>query len=154
MAEVIQSLRARLDGTQAQLSIEPLGKTWGHRSLLMLVLRNLVSNAVKFVPPERRPMVRVCARHEATTVSVSVADNGVGIAPERLSELGSPFRRLHSRRKFEGTGLGLAICKRIIEQHGGTLAIDSTPGEGSCFTLHLPERVNSGADRVAPPQAG
>lgn len=144
MAEVRRSLGARLQATQAQLEVGPLGSVWGRRSLLMVVLQNLVGNALKFVPPDRLAVVRVSARRASGRLCIEVRDNGIGIEPARLGELGTPFRRLHARRKFEGTGLGLAICKRIAEQHGGAIEVESTPGEGSCFALCLPER---GAER-------
>lgn len=141
MAEVRQSLHARIESSGATLVCEPLGRAWGQRSLLMLVLQNLVGNALKFVPLERRPEVRVTAERSPGKLRVVVSDNGIGIEPERITELGTPFKRLHSRRRFEGTGLGLAICKRIAEQQGGTIEIESTPGVGSRFAVVLPERA-------------
>jgi PAS domain S-box-containing protein len=140
MQEVRQTLNARLSSTDALLSVARLGTAWGWRGPLLLVLQNLVANALKFVPSGRRPEVRVGVQRVAGNVRVEVADNGIGIAPERIAELGTPFRRLHSRRKFDGTGLGLAICRRIAEQHGGSIEIESTPDVGSRFTLVLPER--------------
>ena len=140
MAEVRQSLQARLLGTRGELVVEPLGQAWGRRSLVALVLQNLVSNALKFVPPGRTPRVHVAAARGDGRLRVTVADNGIGIEAAKVVQLGTPFRRLHSRRKYEGTGLGLAICKRIAEQHDGAIEIASTPGEGSRFALVLPER--------------
>jgi PAS domain S-box-containing protein len=141
LREVVGSLRAQLDAANAQLDIAPLGSTWGQRSLLMLVLQNLLSNGIKFMPPGRRPMLRVSAERSPDVLRLIVADNGIGIEPARLQELGTPFRRLHSRRRFEGTGLGLTICKRIAQQHGGSIEIESTPGTGSRFALCLPQRA-------------
>jgi PAS domain S-box-containing protein len=139
--EVLDSLRAQLDATNTQVHLEPLGIAWGQRSLLMLVLQNLLSNGVKFVAPGVAPALRAWAEREPGWLRIVVSDNGIGIDAARLAELGTPFRRLHSRRRYEGTGLGLAICKRIAQQHGGTIEIESTPGAGSRFSLRLPERV-------------
>lgn len=137
VGEVGESLGAQLERRQATLEVAPLGRVLGHRTLLSLVLQNLVSNAVKFVPPERRPLVRVSSVVLGDRVQVTVEDNGIGIEPERLHELGKPFRRLHSHRKFEGSGLGLAICKRVLERLGGQLEIHSTLGVGSQFRVEL-----------------
>jgi signal transduction histidine kinase/FixJ family two-component response regulator len=102
------------------------------------VVTNLLSNAIKFSPPEGRIEVR--ATTEGPMVRVGVCDNGEGIAPADIPKLFRKFSQLDSgsTRKVGGTGLGLVICKGIIEQHGGTIGVDSTPGEGSCFYFLLP----------------
>lgn len=138
MADVRASLGARLAERHATLEVQPLGHVRGHGMLLAVLLQNLVANAIKFVPPERTPAVRVGAARDAAGLRLTVADNGIGIEAARIAELGTPFRRLHARRKYEGTGLGLAICKRIAEQHGGRIEIESVPGEGSRFSVVLP----------------
>jgi signal transduction histidine kinase len=139
LLEVKGSLLALIAGCGARIEVEPLGAVNGHRTLLALLLQNLLTNAMKFVPPARQPVVRVSALRDASgALHLQVADNGIGIEASRIAELGTPFKRLHSRRKYEGTGLGLAICKRIAEQHGGALEIASTPGEGTTVTLVLP----------------
>jgi len=137
-AEVRHDLGARIEASQASVVIERLGSVQGHRELLARVLQNLIGNALKFVPPGRLPEVKVSMQADAAEWLLTVQDNGIGIPPERLHELGRPFRRLHAQRRFEGTGLGLAICRRIAEQHGGRLDIASVPGEGSVFRLVLP----------------
>jgi PAS domain S-box-containing protein len=135
--EVCSALAAQIQSTGAQLIVGSLGSVQGHRALLSLVLQNLISNAIKFVPTERAPVVDIAATRGGGELRLSVKDNGIGIEARRIEELGTPFRRLHSRRKFEGTGLGLAICKRIAEQLGGRIEIESLPGAGSSFSLVL-----------------
>lgn len=138
--EVTHGLHALVEQRGGRIEAGPLGSVQAHRTLLALLLQNLLANALKFVPPQRAPVVRVSAVRggDGGSLRLMVADNGIGIAPERIAELGTPFTRLHSRRAYEGTGLGLAICKRIAEQHGGALEIASVPGEGSTVTLVLP----------------
>ena len=138
LREVQDALGAQLERSGAALEVSPLGQVRGHRSLLSLALQNLVSNAIKFVSPGQVPRVQVSAARAGAELRVTVADNGIGIDPGRLTELGAPFRRLHSHRKYEGSGLGLAICKRVAEQLGGRLEIESTLGLGSRFHLVLP----------------
>jgi signal transduction histidine kinase len=102
------------------------------------VITNLLSNAIKFSPPEGRIEVR--AEVQDTMVRVSVRDCGEGIAPQDISKLFRKFSQIDSgsTRKVGGTGLGLVISKGIVEQHGGTIGVESTPGEGSTFFFLLP----------------
>jgi signal transduction histidine kinase len=78
----------------------------------------------------------------AEFLQIRVTDSGIGIPPERLMHLFEPFSQIDSglSRRFEGTGLGLVIVKRLAELHGGAVAVESTVGEGSCFTIWLPFR--------------
>lgn len=137
LEDVQASLAARIQSSGAELRVGRLGVVAGQASLLTLVFQNLLSNALKFVPPDCAPRVEVSATRQAGEVRISVTDNGIGIDPARIGDLGTPFRRLHARRKYEGTGLGLTICKRIAQQLGGRIDIESTPGVGSCFSLVL-----------------
>jgi signal transduction histidine kinase/DNA-binding NarL/FixJ family response regulator len=115
------------------------------------VLLNLASNAVKFtangvveisarVTP-RRVDDRTADNRQADGVTVewAVRDTGIGIASERIKLLFSPFAQADSSitRRFGGSGLGLAICKRLVEQMGGAISLDSAPGQGSIFRFHL-----------------
>jgi signal transduction histidine kinase/FixJ family two-component response regulator len=102
------------------------------------VLTNLLSNAIKFSPPEGRIEVR--AELAGSMVRVGVRDYGEGIAAEDLPKLFRKFSQLDSgsTRKVGGTGLGLVICKGIVEQHGGTIGVETSLGEGSCFYFLLP----------------
>ena len=133
--DVSVALTAQIQNAGAQVEIGPLGSVTSQATLLSLALQNLVSNAIKFMAPGRSPVVKIAATRADGELRLSVSDNGIGIDARRFEELGTPFRRLHSRRKYEGTGLGLAICRRIAEQLGGRLEIESAPGQGSVFTV-------------------
>ena len=113
----------------------------GDAGRIRQVLLNLAANAVKFT---ERGQVEVSARVTArqaddVTVEWAVRDTGIGIAPERIKSLFSPFAQADSSitRRFGGSGLGLAICKRLVEQMGGAIVLDSMPGHGSLFRFHL-----------------
>ena len=105
---------------------------------LAQILRNFISNAVKFTP---QGVVRVSARMEnPQQVRFAVSDTGIGIAPELHDRLFEDFAQVDSplQKRLSGTGLGLAITQRIIQGHDGHIHLESTPGQGSSFTLCLP----------------
>lgn len=77
-------------------------------------------------------------RQEGGDVVFSVVDNGIGIAPRFHEQIFTVFRRLHCNSEYPGTGIGLSLCKRIVERHGGQIRVDSTPGEGACFSFSIP----------------
>jgi signal transduction histidine kinase len=99
--------------------------------LLVLLFQNLVSNGIKFTEAGEQPQVRIESRSEGDVVIVTVADRGIGIAPADQRELFVPFKRLHTRRKYDGSGLGLAISKRIADAMGGSIRLESQPGTGT-----------------------
>lgn len=105
---------------------------------IVQALVNLMSNAVKFAPAGST--VSVAARADASELVFAISDTGQGIASHQLAELFQKFRQLDSSdsRRVSGTGLGLAITKGIVEQHGGHVSVDSEPGRGSTFRIHLP----------------
>ena len=82
--------------------------------------------------------VRITVEEADGGHQIHVSDNGIGIATEHLHDIFDMFKRLHTRKHYEGTGLGLSVCRRIAQLHGGSISVQSTPDEGSRFTLHLP----------------
>jgi PAS domain S-box-containing protein len=127
-----------LQGEHGKIQVErPLPVVMGSAPLLVQCFSNLVGNAVKFVPAGRRPEVRVWSEpRENARVRLWVEDNGIGIPREDLPRIFGLFQRLD--KTFEGTGIGLAIVSRAVERMGGTLGVESKPGEGSRFWLELP----------------
>jgi len=127
----------------------------GDRDELVQVLQNLVQNAFKY--GDRGSQVRIEAKHipslgrQAGRYAIAVIDKGPGILPEHLPRLTERFYRVDvaSSREKGGTGLGLAIVKHILNRHKGELAIASTPGKGSTFTVMLSEVKNAVPDRSA-----
>lgn len=138
MTEVRDDLATSLARSSGSLTVDPLCIAWGDATLLRVALQNLVSNALKFVRPEIPPEVRVSHFVDGNTLCLTVQDNGIGIAPDKLETVFAMFKRLHTRKQYAGTGLGLSICRRVAELHGGSIAASSKPGSGSCFTLRLP----------------
>lgn len=100
------------------------------------VFQNLIGNALKFRGPDA-PRIHVGAEREGDIWTISVKDNGIGIAPEYFDQVFQIYRRLQPQADYPGAGMGLAICKRIIERHGQRIWVESAPGEGSTFFFTL-----------------
>jgi len=109
----------------------------GNTAALTQCLSNLLENAVKFVPAGRKPRVEISAETLDGTVRMSVKDNGIGIAPEYEQRIFGMFQRLHRQDEYPGTGIGLAIVKKAVERMEGKVAVQSSPGQGSVFSIEL-----------------
>jgi signal transduction histidine kinase len=115
----------------------------GNAFVLRTVLRNLVTNGLKYGPPGGNGIVIVRAERVNDKVLLFVQDNGIGIAPEHQDRIFGLFERLHSREEYEGNGLGLAMARRGIERLGGKLGVVSQVGSGSTFSIELPAEPNA-----------
>jgi len=110
------------------------------RDMLYRAVYNLVDNAIKYSPSNKEVLINYTASQEKLTISV--LDQGIGIAPEHLEKIFDRFYRVHKARERAtgGTGLGLSIVKEIINLHGGTVSVASVPGHGTQFFINLPNR--------------
>jgi light-regulated signal transduction histidine kinase (bacteriophytochrome) len=127
-----------------------LPEVYGERTLLGLVLQNLISNAIKFHGDEP-PVVRVSARPDGERWELSVADNGIGIEAEYADRIFVIFQRLHGRDAYAGTGIGLTMCRKVIEYHGGEIWLEpSHNGAGSTFRFTLPVGDDTATEEATP----
>lgn len=110
------------------------------RTMLSQILMNLVSNAVKFTDQDKAVTLRWRGDEAAKVLTFQVVDQGIGIAPERQASVFEPFEQADNTitRQYGGTGLGLSITQKLVEVLGGEISLESTPGEGSTFTVTLP----------------
>lgn len=116
---------------------EPLCAVRGSEALLTQCLSNLLGNATKFVPPDRKPEITVyCEERSGGKVRVWVKDNGIGIAPDHQARIFGMFERL-DQKGYEGTGVGLAIVRKAVERMDGEVGVISRLNEGSSFWLEL-----------------
>lgn len=128
-------LIARVDG-RLECGAQPT--VMADESLLRIVLKNLISNGLKFSRQSVPPVVHVHVDESQDGHLIHVTDNGIGIASEHQQHVFDMFKRLHTRKHYEGTGLGLSVCRRIAQLHGGRVSVQSVLDQGSRFTLHLP----------------
>ncbi|MFC5819362.1 sensor histidine kinase [Nonomuraea harbinensis] len=118
---------------------DDLPEITGDPMLLTMLWQNLIGNSIKFRHPDRPLVIRI--DHEQVEVSewrFSLTDNGIGVDPEFADKIFVIFQRLHSREAYSGTGIGLAMCKKIVENHGGRIWLDTAYQDGGiriCFTL-------------------
>jgi PAS domain S-box-containing protein len=137
--EVIESLNREIRDKNAVMEVRaPLLPVWGNLSALKQVIANLLTNALKFVPADRVPHIRVHTESVGENVRIWVEDNGIGIAPEHQEKIFGLFERLHNNASYPGTGVGLAIVRKAVERMNGRVGLLSKPGEGSRFWLELP----------------
>lgn len=116
---------------------EPLPEVMAHEQALTQIVTNLVENALKFVAEGTAPRIVIAAHQTAGRVRLGIRDNGIGVPPGSEERIFNIFERLHPMESYAGTGLGLAIVRRGIERMGGTVGVESKPGEGSTFWLEL-----------------
>lgn len=148
------ALRAALENladaareVDARITAGAIGPVIADPTQLEEVFRNLIGNALKYRAPGRPPTVDVRAERSGDFVTISVRDNGIGIAHGKMEEVFLPFRRLHPQHLARGSGLGLTLCRRIVSRWGGAVDVASTPGEGSTFRVTL--RATAAAPRVS-----
>jgi signal transduction histidine kinase len=154
--DALERLAGAVEEAGARIEVGELPVVLADRGNLCRVFQNLVGNAVKFTRAGT-PTVRIEAERDGGLWRFSVRDNGIGMKPEHTTRIFEPFQRLHGEEDYSGTGIGLAVCERIIEQHGGSIWVESVPGEGSVFYFTVPgvERAAGPLDaQPAPAQAG
>ncbi|HEX2066377.1 MAG TPA: ATP-binding protein, partial [Candidatus Thermoplasmatota archaeon] len=139
LAGAVQNLRVVLKKNGAEVTHDPLPTVGGIPSQLTELFQNLIANGVKFHGGEP-PRIHVSAVRAGAEWQVAVRDNGIGIAAKDQPRLFRLFQRLHTRTEYDGTGLGLAIAKKIVENHGGRIWVESAPGKGATFLFTLPRR--------------
>jgi len=130
--------RAGRHGLGLELNVTPgLGEIDADELKFKQIMLNLLSNALKFTPSGGR--ITVSAGRAGDEVCIAVADTGVGIPPEHHESIFEEFRQVggESSARREGTGLGLTLTRKFVELHGGTIRVDSAPGQGSTFTFTL-----------------
>ncbi|MBD3271713.1 MAG: GHKL domain-containing protein [Elusimicrobia bacterium] len=138
LVELLQSICDSFTMHKTDIAVHESGPAYisGEVNSLVRLFNNLISNAIKYSPPDRIH-ITITFKKSRNSITVYIQDQGYGI---HESELPCIFDQFFSGKKSrEGTGLGLAIVKQIIEIHGGTIQVESSEGKGTCFTINFPE---------------
>jgi len=142
LAEVVSTLESKAKRLEVSLRVDgegsPCPPVRADKALLTEVLRNLVDNAIKYTP--EHGVVKLRVQPEGQSLVFSVSDTGVGIPEESIEKLFRKFSRVENplSKRERGSGLGLYFAKGIVEKHGGTISVQSIPGQRSTFYVRLP----------------
>src|SRR5262249_17255727 len=137
--EIVAELGEETSGRDIGWKIDALPLCHGDRSMLKLVLINLISNAVKFTRMRTRAEIEIGCTDSKSEIEVFVRDNGTGFDMQYVDKLFGVFQRLHRSGEFEGTGIGLATVQRIVQRHGGTVRCEAVVDQGAAFYFSLPK---------------
>lgn len=135
--EAFSHLQDKIQSHQAEFRIPDLPLVKGVKSLLVRLFQNLFSNALKY-RSEATPLITVIWEKARGYCRISITDNGMGFEQEQADQVFGFMQRLSTAQSISGTGVGLSACKRIVEQHGGEIGVNSQPGAGSTFYFTLP----------------
>jgi PAS domain S-box-containing protein len=160
-SDVLSDLEVQVTRTGGRVEIGPLPVIEADPNQMRRLLQNLISNALKFHRDDEAPAVTVrgqvlpCEGEPSPGISaggqwcqIVVEDNGIGFDEKYADRIFAPFKRLHTRGQYEGTGMGLAACRKIVENHGGSIAAKSAPGQGAAFIVTLPTTQAAGANAL------
>jgi chemotaxis family two-component system sensor kinase Cph1 len=136
IAAVKEDLEIKISEKKARIDVGEIPMVKGNPGYLTHLFLNLIGNAIKF--NVREPVISIYGETIGTRVYIYIRDNGIGIEKEDLSKIFEAFFRLNAKLQFEGSGIGLTICRKIVSIHSGKIAVDSTPGTGTTFTIDLP----------------
>jgi PAS domain S-box-containing protein len=139
LQQALMNLRGAIEESGALVTHDRLPTVFADQMQLIQLFQNLVGNAIKY-RSQAAPRVHISAvKNGGEKWMFSVHDNGMGIDSLYFEKIFGLFQRLHTRQAFSGTGIGLAICKKIVEQHDGSISVESQPGQGSTFRFALAE---------------
>jgi PAS domain S-box-containing protein len=152
--DVLQDFEIEIKDKNAQINCHGLPILLASELQMQQLFLNLISNALKYVPFDKKPVVNITSKavsakevqhyipnplHNFSYYHISISDNGIGFEKEYSEHIFEIFRRLHGKGKYKGSGIGLALCKRIVNNHQGYISAESVLGEGSTFHLFLPQ---------------
>ncbi|MFQ3666403.1 MAG: ATP-binding protein [Sphingomonadaceae bacterium] len=140
LAELVDSFQTQIEATQSRVTVGPLPAIVTDRTAIGQILGNLLDNALKYLRAGVPGEISVTAEEAGSLVRITVADNGRGIAPEDRERVFELFRRAGAQDR-PGEGLGLAHVRALARRMGGTIHLESRPGEGSRFTVSIPRHM-------------
>jgi signal transduction histidine kinase len=140
LRNTLNLMRKTIEESKAKIiTLGDLPHLMVHPHSLQLVFQNLLSNALKYRKENVLPKIEISCFSKDQEWQFSVSDNGMGIPLENQEKIFDIFKRLHSRVEYDGTGIGLSIVKKVIENYGGRVWVESVPNEGSSFFFTLPK---------------
>lgn len=140
LKDIQLDLKAKIKSTKGRINLEvPPGGINSDPALLKQILFNLIDNALTYILPNQPPEISINYQIEQDWVRIMVKDNGIGIPEQHHGKVFDIFQRLHPEHEYPGTGIGLALVKKAAALMDGQVNLESTPGQGSIFTITLPQ---------------
>lgn len=135
--QVKRNLSLTMEEMHVTLEIEDVEENYlhGNSTHFVQLFQNLMQNAIKFSREGVPPKISIVCSVENNIQTIEFSDNGIGIDPRFITTIFDPFKRLHSRDKYEGNGIGLTVCRRIVEKYNGEITVTSELNKGTTFTL-------------------
>ena len=144
MLVVQQNLKIPISTHDVVLTVDTLPKVSAIFSEMVQLFQNLIGNAIKFKKLDEAPSIYIGIKSVTSkSFIIQIKDNGIGMEDQGIEKIFNLFERLHTRDAYEGTGIGLATCKKVMENLGGSITVDSTYGEGSVFYLEFSNKALS-----------
>ncbi|MGA5323304.1 ATP-binding protein [Streptomyces seoulensis] len=140
MKRTLTAISVSIEESGAVITRDELPTVIADSTQMGMLWQNLIGNAIKFRRPGETPAVHISAEQDGDHWRFAVTDNGIGIAAEYAEKVFVIFQRLHTKDRYQGSGIGLAMCKKIVEFHGGTIAVDLTHTEGTRIVFTLASR--------------
>lgn len=136
--KAMDNLKLAIEENEATIVIEtePLPAVLGDSTQLTQLFQNIIGNAIKF-RSEVKPIIRISTEEGQEYWTFKIKDNGIGFEMQYAARIFVIFQRLHPKETYAGSGIGLAVCKKIVERHGGVIAVESEPGEGTTIVFTL-----------------
>ena len=136
---VLSDFEIPIETNKAIIDIETLPTIKGVKSQMTQLFQNLLSNALKFKKLNEVPHISIKYLEKKEGYQITVHDNGIGFNVADAENIFVIFQRLNGRSAYEGTGIGLAVCKKIVENHGGSISAQGIPDKEAIFTIILPK---------------
>ncbi|MEU9252688.1 ATP-binding protein [Streptomyces sp. NPDC048270] len=149
MERAVSALSVGIEEAGASITHDPLPSLVADPTQMGMLWQNLIGNAVKFRRPDRAPEIHVSVAREGELWRFTVTDNGIGIAPEYADKVFVIFQRLHTKDVYPGSGIGLAMCKKIVEFHGGAIALDPDYRDGARISFTLATEAPQAPSTIA-----
>ncbi|MBK3575642.1 CHASE3 domain-containing protein [Streptomyces sp. MBT65] len=153
LRQTLSTLSMSIEESGASITHDPLPSLVADPTQMGMLWQNLIGNAVKFRHPGRPPVIHISAAEDGALWRFTVTDNGIGIGPEYVDKVFVIFQRLHTKDAYDGSGIGLAMCKKIVEFHGGTIAVDPDYQDGARITFTLASEPPRAIEPSAMPEA-
>ncbi|MEP3969539.1 MAG: ATP-binding protein, partial [Nonlabens sp.] len=139
---VLKDLKTAADDNKALINVDKLPEVICDKSQIRQLFQNLIANGLKY-RGEKSPLIHISHKSSGDNYEFTISDNGIGIDEKYQIIIFDVFKRLHSQEEYEGTGIGLANCKRIIDNHNGTIKVKSKLNKGSDFIFYLPKKIKN-----------